>query len=136
MDVIGGRLDWRGRLLLSVRVQRGHLRRSHVCGTAVTHQGALALRVGGDLLFHLDVCAWEVLVAAHVKLQAEVTGGGKGTEFALKRLSPVLVLMYLGKNGDRFKCQTPPYLQHCMAPGGQLGIFCFISTFLSEPQQC
>lgn len=97
VDVIGGRLDWRGSLLLSVRVQRGHLRRSHVCGAAVTHQGALALRVGGDLLFHLDVCAWEVLVAAHVKLQAEVTGGGKGTEFALKRLTPVLVLMYLGK---------------------------------------
>lgn len=121
MDVIGGRLDWRGRLLLSVRVQRGHLRCSHVCGTAVTHQGALALRVGGDLLFHLDVCAWEVLVAAHVKLQAEVTGGGKGTEFALKRLTPVLVLMYLGKkNGDRFKHQTPPYLQHCMVPGRQL----------------
>lgn len=85
-------------------MQRGRLRTPQVCRTAVTHQGALALRVGGQLLFHLDVCAGEVLVAAHVKLQAEVTGGGKGAEFALKRLAPVLVLMYLEK-GDRFKCQ-------------------------------
>lgn len=82
-------------------MQRGHLRPSQVRGAAVTHQGALALRVGGELLFHLDVVAREVLVAAHVKLQAEVTGGGEGAKFTLKCLTPVLVLMYLEKE-DRF----------------------------------
>lgn len=86
-------------------MQWRHLRPSHVCGAAITHQGALALRVGGELLFHLNVCAGEVLVAAHVKLQAEVTGGGEGAKFALKRLTPVLVLMHLG-NEDRYTCQT------------------------------
>lgn len=86
-------------------MQWRHLRPSHVRGAAITHQGALALRVGGELLFHLNVCAGEVLMAAHVKLQAEVTGGGEGAKFTLKRLTPVLVLMYLGKE-DRFTCQT------------------------------
>lgn len=86
-------------------MQWGHLRPSHVCGATITYQGPLALRVGGEFLFHLNVCAGEVLVAAHVKLQAEVTGGGEGAKFALKRLTPVLVLMYLGKE-DRFTCET------------------------------
>lgn len=36
-----------------------------------------------------------------MKLQAEVTGGGEGAKFALKSLTPVLVLMYLEKE-DRF----------------------------------
>lgn len=34
-------------------------------------------------------------MAAHVKLQAEVTGRGERAEFALKCLASVLVLMYL-----------------------------------------
>ena len=34
-----------------------------------------------------------------MKLQAEVTGGGEGAKFALKCLTPVLVLMYLEKTG-------------------------------------
>lgn len=41
-----------------------------------------------------------------MKLQAEVTGGGEGAEFALKRLAPVLVLMYLEKEGG-FKVSNP-----------------------------
>lgn len=106
MDVIGGSLDRRRHLLLGVRMQRGHLRPPQVCRAAVAHQGALALGVSGELLFHLDVCAGEVLVAAHVKLQAEVTGGGEGAEFALKGLTTVLVLMYLEKEGG-VKCQIP-----------------------------
>lgn len=36
-----------------------------------------------------------------MKLEAEVTGGGEGAEFALERLTAVLVLMYLEK-GDGF----------------------------------
>lgn len=92
-------------------MQWGHLRPSQVCRAAVTHQGALALRVGSELLFHLDVCAGEVLVAAHVKLQAEVTGGGEGAKFTLKCLTPVLVLMYLEKEA-RFKCQITTSLWH------------------------
>lgn len=39
-------------------------------------------------------------MAAHVELQAEMTGGGKGAKFTLKGLTPVLVLMYLEK-GER-----------------------------------
>lgn len=101
MDVIGGGIGGRRRLLPAVRVQRRRLRAPQVCRAAVAHQGALALRVGGQLLFHLDVRAREVLVAAHVELEAEVTGGGEGAEFALERLAAVLVLMYLEK-GDSF----------------------------------
>lgn len=101
MDVIGGGLGGRRRLLPAVRVQRRRLRAPQVRRAAVAHQGALALRVGGQLLFHLDVRAREVLVAAHVELEAEVTGGGEGAEFALERLAAVLVLMYLEK-GDSF----------------------------------
>lgn len=93
-------------------MQRGHLRPSHVRGAAVTHHRALALCVGSELLFHLDVCAGEVLVAAHVKLQAEVTGRGEGAKFTLKRLTSVLVLMYLEKEA-RFKCQITAFLLHC-----------------------
>lgn len=104
VDVIGRSLDRGGRLQLAVRVQWGRLRPSQVRGAAVPHQGALALRIGGELLLHLDVWAGEVLVAAHVKLQAEVTGGGEGAEFALKSLTPVLVLMYLEEE-DRHACQ-------------------------------
>lgn len=55
-------------------MQWGYLAPPQVRRAAVTHQGALALRVGGEFLFHLDVCAGEVLVAAHVELQAEVPG--------------------------------------------------------------
>lgn len=36
-----------------------------------------------------------------MELEAEVTGGGEGAEFALERLAAVLVLMYLEK-GDGF----------------------------------
>ena len=116
-------------------MQRGHLRPSQVCGAAVTHHGALALRVGSELLFHLDVCAGEVLVAAHVKLQAEVTGGGEGAKFALKCLTPVLVLMYLEKEA-RFKCQTTTSLWHYRTPREKTGYFCFISViFTSEVLQ-
>lgn len=111
VNVIGGGLDRRSCLLLSVWVQRRHLRPPQVRGAAVTHQGALALRVSGELLFHLDVWAGKVLVAAHVKLQAEVTGGGEGTKFTLKCLTPVLVLMYLEKE-DRFRCQITTSLCH------------------------
>lgn len=42
-----------------------------------------------------------MLVAAHVELQAEMTGGGKGAKFTLKGLAPVLVLMYLEERGER-----------------------------------
>lgn len=100
VDVIGGGVGGRRRLLPGVRVQRRRLRAPQVRGAAVAHQGALALRIGGQLLFHLDVRAREVLVAAHVELEAEVTGGGEGAEFALERLAAVLVLMYLEKGGD------------------------------------
>ena len=62
---------------------------------AVPHQGALALRVRGHLLLDLEVRAGEVLVAAHVELQAEVARGGEGAEFTLERLAAVLVLMDL-----------------------------------------
>lgn len=99
MDVIGGSLDRGRHPLLSVGMQRGRLGPPQVRRATVAHQGALALGVGGELLFHLDVGAGEVLVAAHVELQAEVTGGGEGAEFALERLAPVLVLMYLEKGG-------------------------------------
>lgn len=122
MDVIGGGLDRRRRLLLSVWMQRGHLSPPQVCRATVTHQGALALRVCGELLFHLDVCAGEVLVAAHVKLQAEVTGGGERAKFTLKRLTPVLVLMYLEKV-DRFKCQITASLWRCTASRAKTGFF-------------
>ena len=74
------------------RRQRGGA--PHV-GHAVPHQGALALRVRGHLLLDLEVGAREVLVAAHVELQAEVAGGGEGAEFTLERLAAVLVLMDL-----------------------------------------
>lgn len=105
-------------------MQRGRLRPPQVRGAAVTHQGALALRVGGELLFHLDVCAGEVLVAAHVKLQAEVTGGGEGAKFALKRLTPVLVLMYLEKE-DRFTCRITASLQRYRTSSGKLEMRCY-----------
>lgn len=35
-----------------------------------------------------------------MELEAEVTGGGEGAEFALERLAAVLVLMYLEKGDD------------------------------------
>lgn len=122
VDVIGGGLDRRRRLLLSVWMQWGHLGPPQVCRAAVTHQGALALRVCGELLFHLDVCAGEVLVAAHVKLQAEVTGGGERAKFALKRLTSVLVLMYLEKV-DRFKCQITASLWRYTTSQTKTGFF-------------
>lgn len=119
MDVIGGGLGGRRRLLPAVRVQRRRLRAPQVRRAAVAHQGALALRVGGQLLFHLDVRAREVLVAAHVELEAEVTGGGEGAEFALERLAAVLVLMYLEK-GDSFhvtlRLLTTPGFFFCALP--------------------
>lgn len=91
-------------MLLGLSVQRGRLRRSQIRGAAVPQQGSLALCVGGGLLFHLDVRAREVLVAAHVKLQAEVSGGGKGTKFALKCLASILMLMDLDEE-DRIRKQ-------------------------------
>lgn len=103
-------------------MQRGHLRPPQVGRATVTHQGALTLSVSGELLFHLDVCAGEVLVAAHVKLQAEVTGGGEGAKFALKRLTPVLVLMYLEKEG-RFRCQITSSLWCYRTSRGNIGFF-------------
>lgn len=53
-----------------------------------------------------------------MKLQAEVTGGGEGAEFALKRLTPVLVLMYLEKE-DRLKCQICLFRSYAAADKGQ-----------------
>lgn len=46
-----------------------------------------------------------------MELQAEVTGGGEGAKFALKRLASVLVLMYLVK-GDRFVSNHVSSLAH------------------------
>ena len=111
-------------------MQRGHLCPPQVCGAAVTHQGALALRVGGELLFHLDVCAGEVLVAAHVKLQAEVTGGGERAKFALKCLASILVLMYLEKE-DRLKCQITASLQCYRKSRRKTGLFASFQLSLS-----
>lgn len=56
-----------------------------------------------DLLLHLGLCPQEVLVAAHVQLQAEVARGGERTQLALEGLSPVLVLMDLPekRNSER-----------------------------------
>lgn len=99
MDMIGGSFALRRCLLLDFRVQWRQLCHSQICGTAVAQQGTLAFCVSGELLFHLDICAREVLVAPHVKLQAEVSGGGEGTKFALKCFTSVLVLMYLESEG-------------------------------------
>lgn len=66
---------------------------------AVAQQGALALlRVRGGLVLDLELLeVWpgEVLVAAHVQLQAEVARGRERAQLALERLAPVLVLVHL-----------------------------------------
>lgn len=53
------------------------------------------LGVRARLLFDLELGPGEVLVAAHVQLQAEVARRGEGTQLALERLAPVLVLVHL-----------------------------------------
>lgn len=53
------------------------------------------LGVGARLLFHLKLSPREVLVAAHVQLQAEVTRWREGTQLTLECLTPVLVLVHL-----------------------------------------
>lgn len=57
-----------------------------------------------------------------MKLQAEVTGGGEGAEFALKRLTPVLVLMYLEKEGG-VKSQIPSSVRGSRTLGEIIGFF-------------